>query len=284
MLFIERHRSACCLLAVIALTGCDGLSSPSSSTPKTTSYTPKAPISPADVTVSMPQLHADLVAGVEQMQKKYAGKSVELSGGTIIGFGSKSTAPDLATYVDTVNIWERVGGSEFGVECEMKTSRPWKYLAPGQSIRVQGIGQPKDEAYQPELLTPQLTLQQAELVESLPLNRPVPSVTADDLVRQFRKNPQETKTKYNGRSLIIQGNIESVGKPLIEASQPFLMLKSPQADIAVKCSSGVPQSHPYWVEIQAKPIGAPITLFVESTEILVREKQISLFNVYEMPE
>lgn len=285
MLLMERHRSSCCCgLVLMVLVGCNGRSSPSSSKAKTASYTPKTSVSPAEVTITMNDLHADLVAGVEEMQKKYAGKSVSLSGGNIIGFGSRATGADPLTYVDTVNIWDRVNGAEFGVECEMKASRPWKFLAPGQSIRVQGIGRPKDEAYQRESMKSLLTLEQTELIESLPLHRPVPTVTAKELVREFQKNAQQTRDKYNGRSLIITGNIESLEKPLIEASSPILMLKSPQAGITVKCISGVPQSHPYWAEIQSKPIGTSITLFAESTEVVVGEKRLSLFNVYEIPE
>ena len=288
---IERHRSSCSiLLSLIVLAGCEGRAPQSQTTstskpsviPSTPS--PKTPLPPADVSVSMMQLHADLVTGVDAMRAKFGGQQIELSGGTIVGFGSKPTADDPTKYVDTVNIWERVSGAEFGVECEMAEPRPWMRLAPGQSIRVQGMGQTKDEPYQPESRKIQLTLKHAELLNSMPLNRPVQSVTAEELVRQFKKNPQGTKDKYHGKPLIVEGNLESVGKPLIDDSQPFLLLKSPVPEIAVKCSSGVTHSHPYWVEIQNRPIGTPIKLFVESAEVLIGEKQISLFNVFEMKE
>src|SRR5262249_43345369 len=140
----------------------------------------------ADFTLTAEQFHKE--ASDKQQQDKYKGKTVELTG-TVKGAGKNISG--------TVYLSLQVGSDLVGVQCYTTDQKPWEKATPGQKVRIRGQF--------PEIVVfPALV--GCTIVE---VSGPkAPPVQAADLAKEYAADREAAVKKYNGKWLILSGEVE----------------------------------------------------------------------------
>jgi hypothetical protein len=119
---------------------------------------------------------------------KYQGKMIDLSGVV------KSVGDDGSGDSGLVEIV--TGEGSLGLPCYTVDKEPFAHLAPGQTVKLQGVW-PKTAA--------EPRLRDCVIVEAGP--SPAIALTAIQLATEYAAAPEGVKTKYDGKSLILNGDV-----------------------------------------------------------------------------
>jgi len=124
-------------------------------------------------------------------QAKYRGKLIELVG-AIMGVDRTPTRKGLL-------ILQGAPGDLVGVQCSTKDIQPWLKALPGQTVRLKGRGAQRDSGPM---------LEQCTILE---VSGPVPpSLTAEELAKEYAAGPVAAQRKYEGKHLLVSGKVEEV--------------------------------------------------------------------------
>jgi hypothetical protein len=105
---------------------------------------------------------------------------------------------------------EGAKGEALGVQCFTRDRTPWKSALPGQTVKVQGIGPQVAGA---------ASLDQCDVLDVS--GGPPPALQADELAAEYSKGVAATKKKYEGKPLILEGEVARVEA---EEFSPFLVV------------------------------------------------------------
>jgi hypothetical protein len=145
-------------------------------------------------------------------EEKYKGKLVELSG-TVIEIGASE---DGKPFVDLQgDSRERI------VRCLTQAKEPWALVIPGQQVKLHGKFEGAGEK--------EIRLSDSIIVA--PKSSPALNITAEKLAKEFKAAEEDTKGKYDGKYLIVEGEV--VDKKA-DGSYKFLHLKG-DADTPMIC-------------------------------------------------
>jgi hypothetical protein len=115
------------------------------------------------------------------------------------------------------------GGMVLGVECQVNEKEPWKKALPDQTVRLQGK--------YPEI-NPRPGLIDCEIVEVTGAGPP--TLTADQLAKEYGTDPDGTTAKYDKKYLIVTGEIANVD--FNEAKAASITLKTKEQVLRVFCN------------------------------------------------
>jgi tRNA_anti-like len=205
-----RH-PAVALLAVALLhgTGCGPKEvTPAPAVPLPPSGKPKDDAGPPPAvakTEAAPSLTADQLAQeIERNPRaalaKYGGTVLELSG-VVDGVGQTLQRGPYLTL--------EVQGHDIGIMCYMADKEPWARVSPGSGVKVRGKW-PRGQDDQGRELVVRDTLQDCVLVEVG--HNPAPVLSAGQLAKEYAAGPEATNKKYNGKWLIVDGEVADKGK------------------------------------------------------------------------
>jgi tRNA_anti-like len=165
---------------------------------------PPVVVKPGDFALSAMELQAEFTTDKAAALAKYQGKTIDLSG-VVKSVGDDGT--DQNGLVEIVT-----GSGSLGLPCYTVDREPFARLAPGQTVKLQGVW-PKT-ASEPRL-------RDCVIVETGP--SPAIALTALQLATEYAADPEAVKTKYDGKSLILGGDVQ--GKITRETGNCTLFLK-----------------------------------------------------------
>jgi hypothetical protein len=165
---------------------------------------PVVVVKPGDFALSAVELQAEFKTDKTTALAKYQGKTIDLSGVV------KSVGDDGSGDSGLVEIV--TGEGSLGLPCYTVDREPYARLAPGQTVKLQGVW-PKT-AGEPRL-------RDCVIVDAGP--SPAFTLTALQLATEYAADPEGVKTKYDGKSLILSGDV--VGKITRELGNCTLFLK-----------------------------------------------------------
>lgn len=278
-----------------AVLGCDGgatkpptdLAKPQSpqaagSPTATVETSPSKSDSPETIKITIAQLLEDLKTGQNAVQKKYAGKPVEVKGNLAVispAFASGLAARDLETQVDQVYLWETFGDTSIGVCCEMSEPEPWQTLRPGQAVRIRGLGRPSATEFEPNNSYTYLVLEHAELVEAEPLGTETAATTAEELAQEFIADADACHKKYANQPLIITGKLDKLDFP--ENTFATVTLAAPD-EVVIDCKTLLTPAEPYWKRLKEKSSGDEVKFLALAVGFDRANKKIPLYSVFEL--
>ncbi len=106
------------------------------------------------------------------------------------------------------------------VNCLMSDLQPWTKASIGQTAKIKGsLGR-----------APYFFLENATFAADSTIT-PSPSVTAEDLVKEFKADPAAATRKYQGQAIVVTG---SVAAKTMDGPNPILILKT-NASIQLSC-------------------------------------------------
>jgi hypothetical protein len=149
---------------------------------------PSVVVKPGDFALSAMELQAEFTTDKATALAKYQGKTIDLTG-VVKSVGDDGT--DQNGLVEIVT-----GAGSLGLPCYTVDKEPFARLAPGQTVKLQGVW-PKS-AGEP-------TLRNCVIVEAGP--SPAIALTALQLATDYAADPEGVKTKYDGKSLILSGEV-----------------------------------------------------------------------------
>jgi hypothetical protein len=126
-------------------------------------------------------------------QAKYKGKTVELQGEV------RSTSED--PYGNVGYVFLTVEGETLGVRCATSDKEPWLMVGPGCKVKMKG------KAAESGLSG---DLYPCVIAESTP--NTTQTITAQQLTKEFTADKKATKEKYDGKLLIVEGELVNKGK------------------------------------------------------------------------
>ncbi len=145
-------------------------------------------VKPGDFALSAVDLHAEFKTDKAAALAKYQGKTLDLSG-VVKAVGDDGAGNN--GLVEMVN-----GSGSLGLPCYTVDKEPYARLAPGQTVKLQGVW-PKN-ASEPRL-------RDGVIVEAGP--SPAIAVTALQLAMEYAADPEGVKSKYEGKSLLLSGEV-----------------------------------------------------------------------------
>jgi hypothetical protein len=177
-----------------------------------------------DFKLSSKAFHSEYLKNEMAFARKYAGKIVELTG-VVVGGGSVEVKP-----FPRVSLLTLEGGNikkgdlrlpHVGCGMRSEVPVPWKRAKPGQTARIIGMM---------PLVVADSALGDCVILEVK--GEGPPTITAEDLAAELRKNRAVTNKKYKDRWLSIEGTIAKV----VSNETVFtISLQTKQGDPTVEC-------------------------------------------------
>jgi hypothetical protein len=165
---------------------------------------PVVDVKPGDFALSAMELQEEFTTDKAKALARYQGKTIDLTG-VVKSVGDDGT--DQNGLVEIVT-----GSGSLGLPCYTVDKEPFARLAPGQTVNLQGVW-PKG-AGEP-------TLRNCVIVKAG--LSPAIALTALQLATEYAADPEGVKTKYDGKSLILSGDV--VGKLTRDTGNSILYLK-----------------------------------------------------------
>ncbi len=211
---VTRARILSALLLIPVTVGCGGKtdtpptqSGPANTTPASTTQTPTsggtkgagpevpAPPPAEDLTKAKPDVVFEAAKLTNELREnsgafleKYSGKVIEI-GGKVVGYDQTSRGDTGRLFIGPgINIYE------------CADPRPMTKAMPGQKVTLRGM-------CKPGLGVNQWTIVAVE-------GDPPPTVSAEQLAKEYKENEDKTAEKYRGKHLIVTGSIQELKKEI----------------------------------------------------------------------
>jgi hypothetical protein len=173
----------------------------------------ETPKKAADFSLTSEELETEYHKDEKAADKKYEGKTIELSGVIADIYGD-----DDAAYVGLI-----AGKRILGLPCVMIDKEPWAQLAVGQTVKLRGQW----------AISQKPALFKCEIVEAGP--NPALVLSATQLADEYTKDPKGVKEKYAGRPVILSGEV--VENKNDDKEGRYVRLKTPDK-VTVKLTFG----------------------------------------------
>lgn len=166
-----------------------------------------------DFTLTAEEFFKEYKADKSAAERKYKGKVIELSG-TVSGMGRNISEDGYLTL--------EVPKELIGVQCFTADDAPWNTAIPGQKVKVKGKW--------PEFSI-SAALIHCVITEAGP--SPAMRLTADQLAKEYKADPEAARKKYADKWLIVTGEV--VDREFNSVGAASVQLKT-TGDVKVKCS------------------------------------------------
>lgn len=215
---------------------------------------------PADFSLHSTKFSKELKDDEKGATNKYKDKVIELTG-KVIGVGRNISK-------DAFLRLEGAEGEMLGVMAFTQEKTPWNKVTPGQIVTVKG-------KFPEFVVTTSLIECQIVKVEG----ERAPLLTPDELAKEFEKDSEATKKKYDEKFLILQGEIAA--KAANDAGAVSLTLKTTQSEVKVKCSFTAFEKE----ETSALQVGQTVTVLGQFT-LNLGEEEVGLYfcNLMDAPK
>lgn len=210
---------------------------------------PDKPKSSADFSLTAEELEAEYQKDKQATEKKYKGKTIELSGVVAAVYGEETAFIGLVA-----------GKRTRGLPCVMIDKEPWSTVAPGQTIKLRGPWATYGELP---------ALYDCVIVEAGP--NPAVVLTAAKLADEYAADAKGVKKKYTGKYVILTGEV--IENKIDNKGGRLVRLKA-REKVGIELYYGLALAK-RGAKMRA---GQTVKVFGELTQFDFREDGISLLN------